>query len=586
MATQRIESGRVQMGSVGNVPLQQITPRQIDYTTQNQIAAQGANQLSQVIDRMSKSAFQFAGELAKEAAMQDVANQRLTPEQLEAAKNGDMSSFDFGSPLNVYSSTVRKARSFELSNAFDQEAKAEMVKILDDVQNSRMTSEQAAQKINTLNSGYSSALAKADGEASLKFSASMGVYANTVMAEAYKIEQKREAEKREFKFLSTYDNTMTLVKADLGRGFDVDEQGNVIPIEQVLSVHERIVNQGAFSAGGLKKAEEYRTKFKDDLSAAKVEVGTNLVLSEEFMAKPNIGMERILKGDLGRFAPVWMNMTEVEKKSVRDNFSAAVRARKEGIDLELSNSQLQGDNILRQIYLAPSVGAMNNLFKELNGLPVSPSTISQARTFIRTMSTEGRASDDLAAFGRVTQRIALGLATQDEIINGPFSNATKRTLISQQSNPGNAINAGVTRINAAVNIQSSELPPEFADADSRELAVKTRSELTQQLYNFARTPDANGRLPDNTALTKKGEELSAQAKASMSSAFGTVATSKKNTAVMMIPELSGVDLMDEAAVAAAFTKATAKKTNPTLITSARTAVDDYRKNMRQVEGQK
>jgi hypothetical protein len=197
------------------------------------------------------------------------------------------------------------------------------------------------------------------------------------------------------------------------------------------------------------------------------------------------------------------------------------------------------------------------------------------------MSTEGRATNDLPALGRVTQRIALGLATQDEIINGPFTNATKQSLVVNQANPGNAINAGVTRINSAVNIQSVDLPPEFADAATRELAVKTRSTLTQQLYDFARTPDANGRLPDNTAITAKGVELSNQAKTNMSSAFTTVANTNRSTAVLMLKELQGVDLNDDAAVSAAFAKATARKANPTNITAARSAVENFRKNIKQ-----
>lgn len=67
------------MAGVGGVPMQQITPRQIDYTTAANIQARGANQLAQVIDRMSQNAFQMAGELSKQAAMEDVANTPLTP---------------------------------------------------------------------------------------------------------------------------------------------------------------------------------------------------------------------------------------------------------------------------------------------------------------------------------------------------------------------------------------------------------------------------------------------------------------------------------------------------------------------------
>jgi hypothetical protein len=582
MATQRIESGRVQMASVGGVPMQQITPRQIDYTTAANIQARGANQLSQVIDRMSQTAFQVAGELSKQAAMEDVANTPLTPEQLEAAKNGDMSQLGIGgSRLNIYDATVRKARSFELASAFDTEAKAEVVKILSDVENGGATSEQTAQKLNTMTNGFTQSLAQVDPDAALKFKASMGVYANTVMAEAHKSEMKRAKEKQGLLLESNFTNTMKLLMPTLEQGFYVDANGQEQPIEPVLEVLRKNVSDSAFAAGGLPMAKEYLAKFDKEVKDGKINVATKILLTEEYMRDPSIGMERVLAGDFGRFSPVWMMMDEDDKKAVRDNYASAIKARKEGIELSLGNSQRQGDQILRQIYLAPNVASMNQLFTQLNGLPVSPSTISQARSFIRTMSTEGRATDDLAAFGRVTQRIALGVATQEEIISGPFSNATKRTLIGQQSNPGNAINAGISRINSAVNIQSADLPPEFADAATRELAVRTRSELSQQLYDFARTPDEKGMLPNNTALEAKSKALALQAKTNMSSAFTTVANTNRSTAVLMLKELQGVDLNDDAAVAAAFAKATARKANPTNITAARSAVENYRKNIKQ-----
>jgi hypothetical protein len=581
MATQRIESGRVQMANVGGVPMTQITPRQVDYTQAANVQAQGANQLAQMVDRMSQSAFQTAGEMFQLAAVEDVARNELTPEDLERAKKGDLSSLNLGSPLNVYDATVRKARAFQLSSAFEQEAKSEVVKILSDVKNNGLSSEDAAKKLNSITSGFTASVAQADGEAALKFSASMKGYSHTVMAEAHKFQRERETGLRTLKAQKGYMDTMELVRAELEQGFFTDPSGVQQPIDLKFSKHLESVQQAAFDAQGINYALEIGRNFNQDLKEMRIDVATGILLTEEYMRDPEIGMERVLAGDFGRFSAVWGKMDEADKKAVRDNYAAAIKARKEGIELSLGNSQRQGDQILRQIYLAPSVASMNQLFTQLNGLPVSPSTISQARTFIRTMSTEGRATDDLAAFGRVTQRIALGLATQEEIINGPFSNATKRTLIGQQANPGNAINAGVTRINSAVNIQSADLPPEFADAATRELAVRTRSELTQQLYNFARTPDANGRLPDNTAITAKGVELSNQAKTNMSSAFTVVADTNLRSAVLQLKELQGVDLMDDAAVNAAFAKATARKADPGNINSARNAVENYRKNIKQ-----
>jgi hypothetical protein len=108
MATQRIESGRVQMRGVGGVPMQQVTPRQVDFMQASNVQAQGANQLAQMVDRMSQSAFTMSGQLFQQAAVEDVASNPLTLEQLEMAKNGDMSQLGVGgSPLNIYDAAQR-----------------------------------------------------------------------------------------------------------------------------------------------------------------------------------------------------------------------------------------------------------------------------------------------------------------------------------------------------------------------------------------------------------------------------------------------------------------------------------------------
>jgi len=236
--------------------------------------------------------------------------------------------------------------------------------------------------------------------------------------------------------------------------------------------------------------------------------------------------------------------------------------------------------------LAKFSGDSNALFKQLDGLPVQPSVISAARTFIKGISSAGREKDDLAEFGTITGRIAAGLATPQEILNGPFTQETKKELMRKQADPANPIHKAVTAINSAVNIQQAGMPPEFSDARARELANLVGNDLKQQLYDFSRKPDENGRLPDNVAIIKKGEDLAIKAKASMSTAFADVANTNKNSAVLMIPELQGVDLNNDAAVDAAIAKATARKANPNSITSARNSIDNYRKNTAKVQGQK
>jgi hypothetical protein len=328
MATQRIESGRVQMAGVGGVPMQQITPRQIDYTTAANIQARGANQLAQVIDRMSQTAFQVAGELSKQAAMEDVANTPLTPEQLEAAKNGDMSQLGIGgSRLNIYDATVRKARSFELASAFDTEAKAEVVKILSDIENGGATSKTAAEKLNTMTRGFSQSLAQVDPDAALKFTASMGVYANTVMAEAYKTEQKRNKEKQGLLLESNFTNTMKLVEPALAQGFYVDADGQEQPIEPLLEVYRKNISDSAFAAGGLPLANQYLAKFDAAVAEGKINAATKVAMGDDYMADPVVGLQRLMKGDLGRMSGVFMMMPQDDKGKVIANYMVAINQR-------------------------------------------------------------------------------------------------------------------------------------------------------------------------------------------------------------------------------------------------------------------
>jgi hypothetical protein len=328
MATQRIESGRVQMAGVGNVPMQQITPRQIDYTTAANIQARGANQLAQVVDRMTQSAFQMAGELAKQSAMQDVANTPLTPEQLEAAKNGDMSQIGMGgSRLSIYGATVRKARSFELASAFDTEAKAEVVKILSDVENGMANSQTAAEKLNTMTRGFSQSLAQVDPDAALKFTASMGVYANTVMAEAHKTEAKRSREKQALLLDSNFTNSMKMVEPLLAQGFIVDADGNEQPVEPVLEVYRKNISDAAFAAGGLPMANKYLADFDKQVAEAKVNAATKIALGDDYMADPVMGLQKLRSGDLGRMSGVFLSMPQDAKSKVIANYMVAINQR-------------------------------------------------------------------------------------------------------------------------------------------------------------------------------------------------------------------------------------------------------------------
>lgn len=327
MATGRIESGQISLRAAGGVPMQQIGMQQTDYGAQFRQEAQGQNALAQLVDRMSQSSMQMAGEFFKEQAMIDVANSPLTPAQLEMAKNGDMSFLEGGSRLNLYDATLRKARSMELASAFDTEAKAKVVEIQADVEAGTLNSKQAAEKLNTMASGFAKSLAQVDADAAMRFTASMGVYSKTVMAEAYKLEVKRKKEQAGLTLEADYTNTMKLVEPAIGQGFVPDASGKEIPVDNILAVHRKSFVDKAFVAGGLQMAQQYGEKFDKAVAEAKVNAATKIALGNAYMDDAVIGLNKLRSGDLGRMSAVFMAMPQDDKDKVVANFMTAVSQR-------------------------------------------------------------------------------------------------------------------------------------------------------------------------------------------------------------------------------------------------------------------
>ena len=600
MATQRLESGQMQLRGAGGVPMVQVQPQQVDFIGPR-VAAQASNQLAQIIDRMTASTLEVGKQMRTQEGLQYARENELSDAQLLIAKGEAPGKLDLPTTrsFGYFAQAVAKARSIEIASHFEKEGRNELAKLLSEINTGSTTPEKVQGKIDAVINGYSkSELGKIDPEAMIKFRATMLTHGNTVMNKAYEKQAEQQQQLKLIEFDLDFDNRRQIIRAELERGFwspVKDQVGTMTTddftkptrsIEDLIDVHRASTAYKAATLGDARIQKEYSDKFEKMVSEEKINVGTSLVLTEEFMANPSVGVERILKGDLGKYSAVWQGMTEAEKKAVRDNFSAAVSARKQGIADSLSGSEQQGNTILRKIYMAKTPSEMNSLFQQLDGLPVSPSLISSARSFIIDFSKPAERENNLIALGKVQARIAIGAATVSEVVSGPFTQETKEKLIALVVNPNNSINAGVRRINSQVGIQESGMPPEFVDSKARELATEVRNDLTQQLYDFSTTVGANGRPPDNDAILKKGQELAAQAKSRMSGAFSIVAETAKKSAIQMLPQLQGVDLNNEAAVEAAIAAAVKNKTNPALINSARNSIENYRKNKAQVEGAK
>ena len=462
MATGRIESGQIQLRSVGGVPMQQPTMQGVDYVGFRG-QAQAATTLSQLVDRMSQTAFDMAGKAVQERALMDVANNPLTPEQLEIAKNGDMSQLGIpGQSFNIYDAALRKARSFELSSAFDTEAKGEVVKVLADVEAGTMTSEKAAQKLNTLTKGFASSLAKVDGDAALKFTASMGVYAKTVMAEAYKLETKRTREKQTLALEGDFSNSMKLVEPTLGQGFYVDANGQERPVEELLGVYRKNLADRAFAVGGMPLANEYLGKFDKAVTEARVNAATKIATSDAYMSDPEMGLQRLRSGDLGRMTGVFATMQQDDKAKVLANFMVAVNQRDSVTKAKQAEAKRGGEielaGLMATMYNAPpgspaqkqAQGSIVSLAQRVPGV-VSDSTLKAI------LEPKQAKSDPMVEFNVISGILDGRITTADQVkgyigrgLTGNDASSALKLINSENRRDQNEIERGINRL-AGIN---------------------------------------------------------------------------------------------------------------------------------------
>lgn len=376
MATQRIESGQMQIRSVGGVPMTQVQQQGVDYIAPR-VAAQGAGQLAQILDRMSASAFQAAGVMRQQEGLEFAAQNPLTPEQLQMAKDGLPLGVGKTTSLNFFDQAVAKARSLELAGHFEIEGRNELSKMLMDVEAGKVNSEQVSAKIKTMSDGYSKSLASIDPEASIKFRATMATHGNTVLNAAYKAELDRAKNQRIAKFDSDFDNSVRLLEATISQGSWTDANGQLRSIDEMADVFRRNVLTQSLLLGDKALQTEYSTKFETALRNAKITAVTKALMTDANMADPEGTLQKLKAGDLGNMSPVLKSMITNDFDAVAKvtaNFMVAVNQRKSIADASAAAIKKQGEdmaiNLLEQIFQLPAGSPKRKqLIDQLTTLP-------------------------------------------------------------------------------------------------------------------------------------------------------------------------------------------------------------------------
>lgn len=427
---QRIESGRMQIANVGGVPMQQVQPRGVDYVGPR-AEAQAAGTLAQVLDRMSSSLFQQAGELRQQEGLEFAATNPITPEQIEAAKNGDVSTLELSkNPISIFGQAVRKARALELSSHFEIEGRNELVKLLSDIEAGTATSEQVQGKIATLTEGFGKSLAQVDPEAAYKFRATMATHGNTVLKSAYEAELKRAKNQRIAKFDMDFDNGIRLLETTVAQH---PEQ-----LEQLASVFRQNVMQQSVLLGDAGLQKEYSTKFETALRNAKINAVTKAITDDAYMVDYLGTLNRIRKGDIGNLSPVLQQMINNDFDAVvkvTANFMVAYNQREQlAKDAEAAakrEGEKQAINLLEQIFPLPEGDPRRKaLVSQLTALPPGSVPIGT----LKDLLDPGKEGNPAVEFNTLNGIFQGTINTSDQIWNMPGLNGAQKIRLLKTLN--------------------------------------------------------------------------------------------------------------------------------------------------------
>ena len=391
MAT-RLESGQIQLRSASGVPMERVTPQQVDFVG-SRAEASASTTMANILDRMSQSTFQKAAELREREGIRFAAESPPSAAQLKLAagiddvtgeplQGGPMTDAIPGlgkvsGDISIFNKAVAKARTLQLASHFEIEGRSELARLLVDVQAGKASSTMVSEKIATVTNGYAKALAQVDGEASIKFRATMATHGNTVLNAAYEAESKRKKAETITKFDFDFDNSMQLLEAQISQGFYTDNTGQKRSIDDMAFIISKNIATNAMLLGDAALEKEYSEKFRIALRNAKINAVTKFVLTDEYMADPENTLKKIRTGDLG-------NMTDVLKGLVVNDFDAvakitanfitannerdAIATRKR--EATKLTGQAQAVNLLEQIFpLAKNNPKRAGLVKQLLDLP-------------------------------------------------------------------------------------------------------------------------------------------------------------------------------------------------------------------------
>lgn len=324
-----IEPNKAMLNQVPGSAARAVSPNQVQRVGLK-AAANYEGTVAEVLDRLSQTLGGINREFAKEAGYQFVADNPLTPEQLQAIASGDVSKVvSTGPSINIQQNVIRKARAFEIAGHAEIEAKKVVIDMLPDIESGKVGTKDVQTKLATITDGYSRSLSAVDPEASLKFRASLGALGNTVLEKAAAAELKRKKAENAIKLEIGFQGVERELEEVFGRTqWGVDKNGTQVTPNQVAdALRDGFVTQ-AMLIGGQDVALSYVQKWPRVVQEAKVNALTKYITTNEvMMADPLTAYNALRTGQAGDLTNVYQSLDQDGKAKVMGNLMKVVSDR-------------------------------------------------------------------------------------------------------------------------------------------------------------------------------------------------------------------------------------------------------------------
>lgn len=512
----RIESRGIQIAAPGGAPMERVVPQQVDYMVAAREQARGAATMADVLDRMSQSVFGVARDMAQEEALKFDAANPITNEQIQLAKEGLPSAIPgvgkLGNDVTVYGKALQKARMLQLSGHFEIEGRNELTKLLLDVQNGNAKSQDVANKIATVTDGYAKSLAQIDGEAAIKFRATMATHGNTVLNAAYEAEQKRAKAQEIAKFDLDFDNSMQLLEATVSQGFWTDSDGQKRSIDDLSAIIQTSIANQSILLGDAGIQKEYSEKFKGALRTAKIGAVTKHLMSNDFMVDPVATLNKIRTGDVGKMSPVLQEMVRNDFDAVAKvtaNYMTAVNERE-----TIANRKREADkraaegkaiDLLEQIFpLQKGDPKRRDLINQLTTLPPGSTPIGTLEKLLSPKEEgEGNSLTEYNALGGIFDGSITSKEQIDRIPGLTLKQRVSllRALRSENKSGDAELERGISKL-AGI----SEVPGQLVVLDKNGEEFKRRQELKARVLDIQAQAARDGKVMTERQILNQIEE--------------------------------------------------------------------------------